>query len=136
METHINQRLVKGEDLNHHGTLFAGRTAEWFVESGFIAAACLTRPECIVCLKVHELTFSRPVQKGEVITFESRVVYAGRSRLVVFVVVHTRTGDVLRGFITFVHVDAQGRSMPHGLVIAANSSEEYLLQEEAQAIMG
>lgn len=106
------------------------------MESGFIAAASLTRPECIVCLKVHELTFTRPVQKGEVITFESKVVYAGRSRLVVFVVVHTRTGDVLRGFITFVHVDAQGRSMPHGLVIAANSSEEYQLQEEAQAIMG
>jgi hypothetical protein len=29
-------RLVKSEDLNHHGTLFAGRTAEWFVESGFL----------------------------------------------------------------------------------------------------
>ena len=26
-------RLVKSEDLNHHGTLFAGRGAEWFVEA-------------------------------------------------------------------------------------------------------
>ena len=34
-----SMRLVKGEDLNHHGTLYAGRTAEWFVEAGFIAAA-------------------------------------------------------------------------------------------------
>ena len=32
-------RLVKSEDLNHHGTLFAGRTAEWFVEAGFVSAA-------------------------------------------------------------------------------------------------
>ena len=32
-------RLIKSEDLNHHGTLFAGRCAEWFVESGFIAVA-------------------------------------------------------------------------------------------------
>lgn len=24
--------LIKSEDLNHHGTLFAGRTAEWLVE--------------------------------------------------------------------------------------------------------
>ena len=34
-------RLVKSEDLNHHGTLFAGRSAEWFVEAGFIAAGAL-----------------------------------------------------------------------------------------------
>lgn len=31
--------LVKSEDLNHHGTLFAGRTAEWLVEAGFVTAA-------------------------------------------------------------------------------------------------
>ena len=30
--------LVKSEDLNHHGTLYAGRSAEWFVEAGFIPA--------------------------------------------------------------------------------------------------
>ena len=35
-ENMVTMRLVKSEDLNHHGTLFAGRTAEWFVESGFI----------------------------------------------------------------------------------------------------
>jgi len=34
--TMVTMRLVKSEDLNHHGTLFAGRTAEWFVESGRI----------------------------------------------------------------------------------------------------
>ncbi|MEL7655970.1 MAG: acyl-CoA thioesterase, partial [Bacillota bacterium] len=31
--------LVKSEDLNHHGTLFAGRSAEWLVEAAFVAAA-------------------------------------------------------------------------------------------------
>ena len=35
----IIHHLVKGEDLNHHRTLFAGRGAEWLVEAGFIAAA-------------------------------------------------------------------------------------------------
>ncbi|MDP2989667.1 MAG: hypothetical protein Q8O57_03775 [Kiritimatiellota bacterium] len=42
--TYVTNHLVKSEDLNHHGTLYAGRTAEWFVESGFIAAASLTHP--------------------------------------------------------------------------------------------
>ncbi len=37
---------------------------EWFVEIGFIAAASMTRPENIVCVKVHSMEFLRPVQKG------------------------------------------------------------------------
>ena len=39
--TSFIQHLVKSEDLNHHRTLYAGRTAEWFVETGFVAAANL-----------------------------------------------------------------------------------------------
>jgi acyl-CoA hydrolase len=31
--------LLKGEDQNNHGTIFAGQGAKWFVESGFVAAA-------------------------------------------------------------------------------------------------
>ena len=43
-------RLVKSQDLNHHGTLFAGRMAEWFTESCFLAASrLLGRPEDLVC---------------------------------------------------------------------------------------
>ena len=49
-----SMRLVKSNDLNHHGTLFAGRTAEWFVESGFIAAAGVLDPKNLVCLKFME----------------------------------------------------------------------------------
>jgi len=48
-QTFHYDRLVKSEDLNHHGTLFAGRSAEWFVEAGFIAAASVLPPKNIVC---------------------------------------------------------------------------------------
>ena len=30
--------LVKGEDLNHHQTLYGGRCVEWCVQMAFIAA--------------------------------------------------------------------------------------------------
>lgn len=62
-------RFVKSEDLNHHGTLFAGRTAEWFVESGFIAAASISDPKAVVCLKVHGMLFTKPVKPGEFSVF-------------------------------------------------------------------
>nr|MBP8858314.1 acyl-CoA thioesterase [Anaerolineaceae bacterium] len=66
--------LIKSEDLNHHGTLYAGRSAEWFVESGFTAAASLCGPEHILCVMIHGMEFSHPVQLGEIVTFTSKIV--------------------------------------------------------------
>jgi acyl-CoA hydrolase len=127
----VTHHLVKSEDLNHHGTLYAGRCAEWFVEAGFIAAASLTKPENIVCWKIHGMTFSRPVRRGEVIQFRSRIVYAGKSRLVAFIEMSGIEDEVLRGFITFVHVDAEGKPLPHGLKLTPEIPEDQALQQEA-----
>ncbi len=135
VKTITSHRLVKNEDLNHHGTLYAGRSAEWFVEAGFIAAAALTRPENIVCLKVHGMTFIRPVQPGEVIAFESRIILAGRSTLHAHVCLLSKDEFVLDGFITFVHVDHEGRSQPHGITVDATSPEEHIVQERLKALL-
>ncbi len=132
----VTHHLVKGEDLNHHGTLFAGRSAEWFVESGFIAAAALTHPENIVCLKIHGMSFTRPVKRGEVIRFESSIVAVGRSRLVAHIQMKGRKEEdvIVDGFITFVHVDLEGKPLPHGVTIAAETPEELSLQEKAKTL--
>ncbi len=123
--------LVKGEDLNHHGTLYAGRTAEWFVESGFIAAASMTKPENIVCLRIHGMTFSRPIRKGELPVFTSRVVLTGETRIVSLIEVHVLGKLAVRGFISFIHVDLDGKPMPHGLEFIPVTPEEIALHEEA-----
>ncbi len=132
----ITHHLVKGEDLNHHGTLFAGRSAEWFVESGFIAAAALTRPENIVCLKIHGMTFTRPVRRGEVIRYESRIVSTGKSRLVAHIQMKGKDPQdlIVDGFITFVNVDAEGKPLPHGIEIQAETEEEKQIQQKAAAL--
>jgi acyl-CoA hydrolase len=130
----ITYHLVKSEDLNHHGTLFAGRNAEWFVEAGFIAAAALTRPENIVCLKIHGMGFHRPVHRGEVIRFESKIVFAGRTRLVAHISMKGKEeqDQIVEGFITFIHVDQEGRPIPHGIQLSPETEEELQLQETAQ----
>lgn len=128
-------RLVKNEDLNHHGTLYAGRSAEWFVEAGFIAAAGITRPENIVCVKIHGMTFMRPVKPGEIVDFESMVVLAGTSSLQTYVRV-TADGDfVMDGFITFVHVDHEGKPRPHGILVAPSSPDDLALQERIRFLL-
>ncbi|MBI4927727.1 MAG: acyl-CoA thioesterase [Anaerolineae bacterium] len=134
---YVTHHLVKSEDLNHHGTLFAGRTAEWFVESGFIAAAALTRPENIVCLKIHGMSFTRPVRRGEVVRFESRIVLTGKSRIVAEICMKGREPSdlVLEGFITFVNVDQDGKPLPHGVTVVAETAEELEIQERARTLV-
>jgi len=129
-------RLVKGEDLNHHGTLFAGRAAEWFVEAGFIAASSSTSTENTVCAKIHGMVFTRPVKKGSILRLESKIVSAGRTSMIVYVKVllHPQNEFVVDGFLTFVNVDSQGKSQPHNLIIEANTPEEKELQERARAL--
>lgn len=136
IKTYVIHRHVKGQDLNHHGTLFAGRGAEWFVEAGLIAAASLTSPERIVCVNIHGMIFSKPVRAGHILRFESKVVFAGKSRLATHVDIVFGHNDerVLDGFLTFVHVDREGRPTPHGIVIDAMNPIDRELQERAKTL--
>ena len=138
LRTHSLCRLVKSEDLNHHGTLFAGKTAMWFVEAGFIAVASLTHSENIVCLNIHGMLFKKPIGNGHVVRFESRVVLAGTTRLVSYVKVLENSDEdfLLDGFISFIHVDLKGKPVPHGIVIEATDPEDLALQEKARNLRG
>jgi acyl-CoA hydrolase len=136
LRTYVVNHLVKSEDLNHHGTLFAGKTAMWFVESGFIAAASLTSPERIVCLNIHGMLFMKPIHNGSIIRFESRVVFAGETRLVSYIKVVDNSNDdfLVDGFITFIHVDKNARRIPHGVVLEVREPEDLALQERAKSL--
>lgn len=133
-KTVINTRLVKSEDLNHHGTLFAGRTAEWFVESGFFAAASLIDPKRVVCLKIHGMYFTKPARPGQILTFASKVVYTGKSSLVAHIEVSTNDGgdSFVNGFITFIHVDEKTNAAPHFIEIKPVTEEDKALYEQAK----
>jgi acyl-CoA hydrolase len=124
--------LVKGEDLNHHGTLFAGRGAEWFVEAGFIAAANYLPAKYVLCMKIHGMAFKRPVRPGQVVRFESAIVWTGKSRLIAHVRGAVKGEEAIEGFMTFVYVDEEGKTRPHGLQFEASNPEEEALQKEAQ----
>lgn len=130
----VTMRLIKSEDLNHHGTLFAGRTAEWFVESGFIAAASLLNPKNIVCLKIHGMHFTKPAVSGDVLRFSSKVVYTGRSSITSYVHVEKNGNEkpLVDGFVTFIHVNENTRPAPHFLEISPVTEEDRILYETAR----
>lgn len=132
----VTHRLVKSEDLNHHGTLFAGRSAEWFVESSFIAATELVKPENLICVKMHGMHFSRPVRLGDIVRFTSKTVYAGKTSIVVYTKVTLRASDdvIVGGFISFVHVNEHTKPAPHGVTIEPKTEEDRKLYEEAKQL--
>ncbi len=138
MKEFVVSRLVKSEDLNHHGTLFAGRTAEWFVEAAFItAASSVGSPENIVCMNVHGLLFKTPVSKGDIITFKSKIVRLGTTSITVHTSIYSETKDItpVKGFLTFIHVDESGKKIPHNLVLDETTKEEELkLREQANKL--
>lgn len=132
MKEYETLHLVKGEDLNHHGTLFAARGAAWLVESAFAAAACeLKSSQGLVCRNLHDMNFVKPVKPGSLVRFASRVVCVGRTSFMVAV----QGEDVLaecmamEGFVTFVTVEeGSGGKQEHGLVLdeAADEAEAEL----------
>jgi acyl-CoA hydrolase len=134
LTSYSTHHLVKSEDLNHHGTLYAGRTAEWFVESGFVAAASLTKPENVVCLKIHGMRFSRPVQRGDLICFTSCIAHAGTTSLVAHIKSEVKGETVVEGFITFIHVDMNGKTFPHEVRVVPENEEEIALNAQAKAL--
>ena len=135
-ETFHFDRLVKGEDLNHHKTLFAGRSAEWFVEAGFIAVANVLPASNIVCVKIHGMEFTQPIYPGEIARFESRIAYVGRTSVKVHVTIkrQNETRPMLEGFITFVHVNEDGRPVPHQLDLHLLTPEDQHLHQTASTL--
>lgn len=111
-------KLVRPENLNHHGTLFAGVTSMWFVEASFIEAARVYGdPSKIVCIKVHGMKFIRPGNNGDILEIKSVLAHVGKTSLTIYTRIYKRnTGDQhVDGFVTFVTVDENGKSMPHGI---------------------
>lgn len=127
MERTKISRLVKSEDLNHHGTLFAGRMAEWFVEACFISGAKETeRPENIVCVNIHGFTFKEPTNKGDIANLESYIVRTGKTSYTVYGKATKNNSNKVTcdGFITFVFVDENNKPIPHNIVLDDPMNEE------------
>ena len=82
------------------------------------------------------MLFKKPVPAGTIIRYESKVVLTGTARLVAYVkVVKSKNEEfVVDGFLTFVHVDAHGRPIPHGITIEAKTAEDMALQERARLL--
>lgn len=121
--------LVKGEDLNHHQTLYGGRCVEWCVEAAYMAAEnCFDEARPVVFMSIHSLSMRAPARIGEMIEFVGRVDYIGESTVGIRVdgrklQATDERKTVVTGTFLFCTVDEHGVAMPHGLPALAATSE-------------
>lgn len=123
----VISHLIKPEDLQHHGTLFAGQMAKWLVEACFVAAARLVgKPEDVVCVQIHGIGFKKPAQNGDIIEIKAKVAFAGTTSITVGGEAYVNEEPVssVSGMATFVTVDKQGVPYKHGITL----SDEYIAQ--------
>ena len=77
--------------------------------------------------------FTAPMTAGEIACFQSRIVKVGRTSLTTYISLTPQNSPdpVISGFITFVHVDEQGKAKPHGLELELETEEDYRLYQQA-----
>lgn len=130
MKSFETSKLVKGEDMNHHHTLFAGRLAEWFAESTFMGASHLYGkygdPDHLVAIEVHSMKYMAPCFNGDIVRFISTGIQAGKTSLTMYTKALRNNTDVkvAEGFITFVSIDGNKQKIPHNIVIEEPQTEE------------
>lgn len=113
--------LVKGEDLNHHQTLYAGRCVEWCVEAAYVAAeSCFDESQPLVFVSIRNLSMRSPARVGDLLRYIGTIDYVGESTIGVRVDVRTvqptdAPRTIASGTFLFCTVDDDGRAMNHGL---------------------
>ena len=125
MKDSVISHLIRPEDLQHHGTLFAGQMAKWLVEACFVAASRLIgRPEDIVCVQIHGINFTEPVHNGDIIEIRGRVAFTGATSITVYgeASINEEEEPRVTGMATFVTVDKTGAPYKHGAVL----SDDYI----------
>lgn len=129
MNYYDTYRMVKSEDLNHHGTLYAGRMCEWIIESGFTTVANeYKHTNNLVCVKVQEVNFTASLSKGDIINLKSKICYTGAKSITVYckVIKNTEEKVYVDGFMTFVCVDDNKKPMVHNIVVDEPTDESEL----------
>ena len=127
MKRYRSSHMVRMENLNHHGNLYAGQGIEWMVETSFIVVCTeYGDPQGLLYKNTHKFDFYKTVNPGDIITYEGVIVRAGRTSLTLRVGLYNeKTGDLhAEGFTTFVSVDENNHAVPHEMVLDEPADEE------------
>jgi acyl-CoA hydrolase len=112
--------LVLPSQTNYYRTMFGGDAMAMMDKTAAIAALRFCR-QPIVTASSERIDFRQPIHEAEIIEALARVIYVGRSSLVVRVHVygenpmHGHRRLCTTGYFSMVSITAEGRAMPLGV---------------------
>ena len=108
--------LIMPQDANNFGTLFGGKLLEFIDKCAAITAFRFCGQQ-VVTASFESIDFIEPIQIAEVIELTGKIIYTGRTSLVIQVDVHHQKGNgplshATCGYTVFVSVDSKGKPIP------------------------
>jgi len=114
-DSYIEMReMVLPQHTNALNTIFGGTVMSWIDIAASMSAAKHSK-KSVVTVHVDQIHFISPIKVGEHVLIKSRVVYVGRTSMVISVNVYSDnpyTGELkntTRAFLTFVALDEHGK---------------------------
>ena len=115
-EVHVTD-IVLPNQTNNFGTMFGGEVMALMDKAAAIAGLRFCR-QPLVTASSERIDFRTPIQAGEIIEAIARVIYVGRTSMIVRVHIyaeHPLKGDkrvCTTGYFSMVSVDKQGQRLP------------------------
>lgn len=135
-EVHIAD-IVLPNQTNNHGTMFGGDVLALMDRAAGIAALRFCR-QLVVTASTERIDFRTPIQRGELIEALARVIYVGRTSLIVRIHIyaeHALIGErrlCTTGYFSMVALDEHNHPIPVPELLLANeeAQDEWALGEE------
>ena len=137
-EIHVTDIVLPNQTNNFH-TMFGGEVMAMMDKAAAIAGLRFCR-QPLVTASSERIDFRTPIHAGEIIEAIARVIYVGRTSMVVRVHIyaeHPLKGDrrvCTTGYFSLVSIDAQGQPqpVPRLLVEDDETQAEWAIGEEVR----
>ena len=113
----ITRQVVRMEHLTRHNNLFGGQLLAWLDEAGYMFIVGKTQYSNIVTVSLNDMSFKEPVNLGDILTFEGKIIKTGDSSIQIEITAIINAGSAnsktaTQVNITYVMLDANGKPYP------------------------
>lgn len=112
------RKIIMPMHLNGAGTLFGGQALAWIDEEAAIFASCQLGSSSLVTKLISEIDFKAPARQGDLVEIGTELVALGKKSITLRCKIRNKTTKVdvvVVDKIVFVKVDADGKSVEHGV---------------------
>jgi acyl-CoA hydrolase len=120
--------MVFPSDTNDYGTMYGGRLIEMMDMVGGICARRFSSHKAVTA-SIEDMQFNKPINRGDIIEFTARVIYTGRTSMVIKTKVTREGYDEVkevcaRAYFVFVSMDSKGKPVEVPELIVLTLKEE------------